>query len=591
MNRLWLLLALLLACSEDVEPATQVLVVVESDLALGSELSRLQVSVQSEAGRPVSEPFPLALSSVQAAGKLTLPLSFGVYWQGADRVRVVVTGYGPLGPSGSEVEVVEQKALVTFQRGQTLRMTVFLGQVCLRKLCSDEQVCYPRAVSSVGVGDCGALPTATTERVKPGDELQEPASTLTHDARAADARTPDAGQVEPDAEEIERDAAVLEDARVSEDVRTPDARVEDASMPSGNDAGMAGCPVGAVGTSCRPTTRRLAATDGACVIRKDGTVWCWNSAFNADARPHQVPGLDDAVEVASGGSNGCARRAEGSVVCWGINVSGQLGDGTFTSSATPVVVKGLRDVKQIDARLQRTCAIDGAGKVWCWGQNAKCTLGICDDNANLPVQVQGVADVVDISLGFDHACAVQRDGTVYCWGNQRGGALGNNVDGDWGIATATRVLGLGGASHVISGTGYSCTTGTSGLSCWGYGTYYFNNALVQDIASYTPFTVMTPAALRSLAAGEAHQCALTASGAVCRGSNTSGQLGDNTFHPGWVAKTPDNTFVNVVDSSKFVEISAYAHGTCALTSDERVLCWGEVSPNVDKTAPTEVQFL
>jgi alpha-tubulin suppressor-like RCC1 family protein len=48
-----------------------------------------------------------------------------------------------------------------------------------------------------------------------------------------------------------------------------------------------------------------------------------------------VDRLDDVVSVAAGWFYGLAVRADGSVVAWGDNRYGQLGDGTVTSRAAP----------------------------------------------------------------------------------------------------------------------------------------------------------------------------------------------------------------------------------------------------------------
>jgi alpha-tubulin suppressor-like RCC1 family protein len=40
-----------------------------------------------------------------------------------------------------------------------------------------------------------------------------------------------------------------------------------------------------------------------------------------------------------GGAHSCARRADGTVWCWGANTSGQLGDGVTLSSPRPLLAR------------------------------------------------------------------------------------------------------------------------------------------------------------------------------------------------------------------------------------------------------------
>jgi len=74
-----------------------------------------------------------------------------------------------------------------------------------------------------------------------------------------------------------------------------------------------------------------------CLLRASGAVARWGGAHDGpSAAPVDVPGAAGAAHVAVGKLHACAVRfnlfgALGSrrVVCWGDNVSGQLGDGTL----------------------------------------------------------------------------------------------------------------------------------------------------------------------------------------------------------------------------------------------------------------------
>jgi alpha-tubulin suppressor-like RCC1 family protein len=49
----------------------------------------------------------------------------------------------------------------------------------------------------------------------------------------------------------------------------------------------------------------------------------------------------DATGLTTRGVHSCALRRDGSVVCWGHNEHGQLGDGTTTNRPAPRAVRGL----------------------------------------------------------------------------------------------------------------------------------------------------------------------------------------------------------------------------------------------------------
>jgi alpha-tubulin suppressor-like RCC1 family protein len=92
----------------------------------------------------------------------------------------------------------------------------------------------------------------------------------------------------------------------------------------------------------------------ACARLANGTVQCWgvyddgqlgdgviNKTSISAGRPYPAPVLDlaDAVELAVGRQHACARKASGSIVCWGFNADGQLGDGTTQDRAVPTPVR------------------------------------------------------------------------------------------------------------------------------------------------------------------------------------------------------------------------------------------------------------
>src|SRR6185295_7261130 len=89
----------------------------------------------------------------------------------------------------------------------------------------------------------------------------------------------------------------------------------------------------------------------------------------------------------------CALETAGTVRCWGHNDRGQLGDGTMVDRDTPaqVIVDGapLANVTQISLGAgESACARTGDGVAWCWGIGVSGQLGQGEaiDSAT-PVQV------------------------------------------------------------------------------------------------------------------------------------------------------------------------------------------------------------
>ncbi len=72
----------------------------------------------------------------------------------------------------------------------------------------------------------------------------------------------------------------------------------------------------------------------------------------------------------------CATSVVGEVLCWGLNTSGQAGDGTRAYALDPVVVAGL-PAPAVDVKLMpySTCALLANGEVYCWGNNFYGQLG------------------------------------------------------------------------------------------------------------------------------------------------------------------------------------------------------------------------
>ena len=108
-----------------------------------------------------------------------------------------------------------------------------------------------------------------------------------------------------------------------------------------------------------------------------------NTNLACSKSPISVQGLTSVAQLAGGGVHTCALKTDGSVLCWGSNAKGQLGakskdacgSNATPCSLTPVVVAGLSAVVELDAGGSHTCARKADGTVLCWGWNEQGQLG------------------------------------------------------------------------------------------------------------------------------------------------------------------------------------------------------------------------
>src|SRR5262245_31591241 len=72
----------------------------------------------------------------------------------------------------------------------------------------------------------------------------------------------------------------------------------------------------------------------------------------------------------------CALTADGAAYCWGINIRGELGNGTTLPQNSPRAVTGNHRFRAIAAGAYFTCGLATDSLAWCWGTNGSGTLGI-----------------------------------------------------------------------------------------------------------------------------------------------------------------------------------------------------------------------
>ncbi|GIX35138.1 MAG: chromosome condensation regulator RCC1 [Lysobacteraceae bacterium] len=307
-----------------------------------------------------------------------------------------------------------------------------------------------------------------------------------------------------------------------------------------------------------------------CAIDASGNVYCWGQGH--PPRPTLVSGLPSAVAQLDGGNHHtCVIAQGGTLRCWGLNLHGQIGDGTTQRAYTPTRPAGLGDdIVAVATGLYHTCAATSTGTMHCWGDNHLGQGGDGDPAWHpAPIAVDTAGHhLVAIRTGTEHTCALAQSGTLLCWGSNRFHQLGDGSTED--RALALPVPGLAGpVIEVGAGGAHTCARLADGaVQCWGSNTRG-QLGLGDTQPRDAPTTVNGLAPVRSLAVGDAHTCAvLMNGGALCWGDNYFGGVGDGT--------TDSRTLPTPVQGlgSGMTRVFAGLGYSCALDDAGTGRCWG-----------------
>ena len=132
---------------------------------------------------------------------------------------------------------------------------------------------------------------------------------------------------------------------------------------------------------------------------KNGTVVEWVPG----GEPVTVSGLSGVIAVSAGWgrsiSHNLALLSNGTVMAWGYNWHGDLGDGSYEPTQVPVAVSGLTEVTAIGAGYNNSVALLSNGTVMAWGGNEDGALGngTTSGSSDIPVVVGGLGAIEGIS--------------------------------------------------------------------------------------------------------------------------------------------------------------------------------------------------
>ncbi len=361
----------------------------------------------------------------------------------------------------------------------------------------------------------------------------------------------------------------------------PSIGLRSEAEPVGEVLGRPPAAVWGLGTG----VTAIAGGGGNLALRDDGTVVGWgyndrgglgDGSTKFRRSPVAVCDITDVTAIATGLGHSVALSSSGAVLAWGLNRNGQLGDGTYTDSHTPVPVSGLdRDVIAVAAGEDVSLALTSAGSVVGWGHSPAVEMAREPTAIRVPGLERGI---VAVAAGRYHRLALIADGTVLAWGFARSSALGIQPAEPGGapyVYGPARVEGLPAGIRAIAAGMEHCLalTAEGSVFAWGENS---SGALGDGTNQrrYRPVAVRgLDGGVRAIAAGWGCSYALTDDGAVVSwGWNFDGKLGDGSPTKGPNGMTPHRVAPGPVPA---LRKGVAAISDCvALMSDGSVRAWG-----------------
>ena len=230
---------------------------------------------------------------------------------------------------------------------------------------------------------------------------------------------------------------------------------------------------------------------------------------------------------------------------------------------------------QVAAGGDHACGIDADGGLWCWGANDTGQLGNGTAlDTSLPVAVTGLTEaVVEVSTGWKHTCAITVSGQAWCWGNNDIYQLGNGDTEAEPSAVPVQVVDMGNARSIAAGDAHTCAIKTDGTTwCWGLNVDgQLGDATGNFIDHIEPHQVSGVSGATSVCSSMVHSCVTTSSDVYCWGENLSNQLGPN----GGVEDVNDTPVVVPGANLSGASMIACGDGHSCAVANGQIVCWGE----------------
>jgi hypothetical protein len=269
-----------------------------------------------------------------------------------------------------------------------------------------------------------------------------------------------------------------------------------AAPPKPNAADVV--PKGTISAPPRPGSCLALGSEGNFIVRlADGTVRIFERVqFRRRGPSHAdepslepVPGISDAVAVATSGEHWLVVRSDGTILSWGAsNGNGQLGGNravdprretpTSPSADRPAPVRDITNAVAVAAGADHSVALLADGTIRTWGIATHGEPGDGSPTKNprlAPTRVKGIDNATAVAATGSATFALLADGTIHAWGWNR---MSGNTFGVLGIGTDDEetnvprpVAGISNAVGIAAGSAGTgaAVLGDGTVRGWGFG--------------------------------------------------------------------------------------------------------------------------
>jgi alpha-tubulin suppressor-like RCC1 family protein len=246
-----------------------------------------------------------------------------------------------------------------------------------------------------------------------------------------------------------------------------------------------------------------------------GTATTSVSALGTGSMPNQTVFATTGISIGS-------IRLEG----MGLNVDGELGDGSFTNHLMPEIILSPVQILSIGCGSAHTLFVESDGSLWSMGDNQFGELGVSaiSIHTNRPILVVST-NVTTTAAGGLHSLFIKSDSSLWGMGYNNLGQLGENTTTyhrtPFQIASnVVAVAGGGYHSLFIKSDGSLWAMGQNNLGQLGDGTTNDHHFPIQIVASNVV----------AVTGGYAHSLFIKSDGSLWgMGDNSHGQLGGGNF--------------------------------------------------------------